>query len=183
MWLVVGLGNPGRKYARTRHNVGFLVAEALAGANRLLFQDRTDYRLCKGSMGDASIVLLEPLTFMNRSGSAVKKVMDRMNIPAENIVVVHDDLDLQTGKLRIRKTGSSGGHRGVESVIQSIASRDFVRVRIGIGRDPFMATEDYVLSKFSKVEASLISDAVEKAVDAVGVIVAEGVEKAMSRFN
>ncbi|MDA8077455.1 MAG: aminoacyl-tRNA hydrolase [Nitrospiraceae bacterium] len=180
---MVGLGNPGRKYATTRHNVGFLVAEAIAGANRLLFQDRTDYRICRGSMGDESIVLLEPLTFMNRSGSAVKKVMDRMNIPPEKVIAIHDDLDLQTGKLRIRKTGSSGGHRGVESVIQSIASRNFARVRIGIGRDPLAATEEYVLSKFSKGETPLIRDAVERAVEAVGVIITEGVDKAMSRFN
>ena len=135
MWLVTGLGNPGARYSRTRHNIGFLVLEELAARNTLEFKDKTDYRICKGSIEDDQVVLLEPLTFMNRSGAAVKKLSGKFSISPENIIVVHDDLDLGTGKLKIRKKGSSGGHRGIESIIQNIGSTDFTRVKIGIGRD------------------------------------------------
>ena len=183
MWLVVGLGNPGSRYARTRHNIGFLALDELAGGLGLAFREKTDYRICNGSIGDEKLVLMEPLTFMNRSGSAVKKVADKFAVPPEKIIVVHDDLDMETGRLKVRKKGSSGGHKGVESVIQQIGSKDFVRVKIGIGRDPFVPTEDYVLSKFRKDELSLIREALVRAVDAIRFIIDEGVEKAMNRFN
>lgn len=183
MWLIVGLGNPGIRYSKTRHNIGFIVLEELREKYCLDFREKKDYRISNGSIDNNEIIIIEPLTFMNRSGMAVQKIVDKFNIPAEKIIVVHDDLDLETGRLKIRKKGSSGGHKGIESIIQFIGSRDFIRIKIGIGRDPFIPAEDYVLSKFRKDELPLIKEAVKEAVDSIHSVVTEGVEKAMNRFN
>jgi len=183
LWLLVGLGNPGLRYARTRHNIGFMVLDRLAESLDLSFREMTDYRACSGSISGHKVVLMEPLTFMNRSGSAVSKLFSKYAVLPANLIVVHDDLDLEAGKLKIRKKGSSGGHKGIESVIQNLGCQDFIRVRIGIGRDPFVPTEDYVLSKFRKDEKSLIKDAVQKAADAVCSIIIDGADKAMNAFN
>lgn len=183
MWLLVGLGNPGSRYARTRHNIGFMVMDRLAESLGLDFREKTDYRACSGSISGHKVVLMEPLTFMNRSGSAVRKVFSKYAVLRENIILIHDDLDLASGRLKIRKRGSAGGHKGIESVIQNLGTQDFIRVRIGIGRDPFVPTEDYVLSKFGKDEKPLMKDAVQKAVDAVCSIITDGAEKTMNKFN
>lgn len=183
MWFLVGLGNPGSRYARTRHNVGFLVLEEFARGSGLEFKEKADYRICSGSMDDEKIVLIEPLTFMNRSGGVVRKIAEKFSIPPEKIIVVHDDLDLETGRLKIRKRGSSGGHKGVESVIQNIGANNFIRIKIGIGRDEFSPVEDYVLSKFRKDELPLVREAVSNAVHVIRSVVAEGVDKAMNKFN
>ena len=183
MWLLVGLGNPGTKYAGTRHNVGFLVADLFAGKHGLEFREKNGYRVCDGTVGGERVVVVEPLTFMNRSGSAVKKMIDKYFLPPANVVVVHDDLDMDTGRLKIRRGGSSGGHKGVESIIQSIGSKEFVRVKIGIGRDSDAAVESYVLSKFRKAEQPLIKAAVERAADSLEDIITSGIEKAMNRYN
>lgn len=183
MWLLVGLGNPGIRYARTRHNIGFMVLDRLTESLGLSFREKTDYRACNGSISGHKVVLMEPLTFMNRSGSPVKKVFSKNAVLPENIIVIHDDLDLETGKLKIRKRGSSGGHKGIESVIQNLGTQDFVRVRIGIGREPLVPTEDYVLSRFRKDEIPLIKDAVSRAVEAIVCLVADGPDRAMNKFN
>jgi PTH1 family peptidyl-tRNA hydrolase len=183
LWLLVGLGNPGSRYARTRHNAGFLVIEELAGREGLEFREKADYRICDGSIEGERIALVEPLTFMNRSGSAVRKAADRFAVSPENIIVVHDDLDFETGKLKIRRKGSSGGHKGVESIIQGIGSGDFIRVKVGIGRDQLVPVEKYVLSKFTKEELPLVREAVGRAADAIPFIISEGIEKAMNKFN
>ncbi|MBS1115571.1 MAG: pth, partial [Nitrospirae bacterium] len=141
MWLIAGLGNPGSRYEKTRHNVGFLAVEACirrqpfektrhnvgflaveACIRRqpLDCKEKEDYKICKGSLGDEKIILLEPLTFMNRSGIAVRRIMQKSNISPQQLIVIHDDLDLETGSLKIRKKGSSGGHKGIESIIQHI---------------------------------------------------------------
>jgi PTH1 family peptidyl-tRNA hydrolase len=183
LWLIVGLGNPGVRYARTRHNVGFLAVELFAADHGMDFREKTDYRICDGSIDGGKIVVTEPLTFMNRSGSAVRKVVDKYYLPPEKIIVVHDDLDMETGRLKIRRNGSSGGHKGVESIIQSIGSREFVRVKIGIGRDDGTAVESYVLSKFRKEELPLIREAIGRAAESVGAIITMGIDKAMNRYN
>ncbi len=183
MWIVVGLGNPGSRYSRTRHNIGFQVLDELARRHRLEFREKTGYRICSGSIEGDETVLVEPLTFMNRSGAAVGKVAGRLAVPSERIIVVHDDLDLDTGALKIRRKGSSGGHKGVESVIQNLGTKDFVRVKIGIGRSGVIPPEKYVLSKFTAAEFASVKAAVAEAVSAVHAILAEGVEKAMNRFN
>lgn len=157
--------------------------DRLAGSLDLSFREKTDYRACSGSISGHRVILMEPLTFMNRSGSAVRKVFSKYTVLPENIVVIHDDLDLETGKLKIRKKGSSGGHKGIESVIQYLGAQDFIRVRIGIGRNPLIPTEDYVLARFGKDEQPLIKEAVTRAVDAVSCIVTEGPDRAMNKFN
>jgi len=183
LWLITGLGNPGSRYEKTRHNAGFLALEEFLRSQKLEFKDKEDYKISKGSLGDEKIILLEPLTFMNRSGAAVRKIMQKSNIPPENLIVVHDDLDLETGRLKIRKKGSSGGHKGIESIIQNIGTQDFIRIKIGIGRDPFVPTEKYVLSKFRKDEMQLIKAVIEKAAESIHSIIKDGVEKAMNKFN
>lgn len=183
MWLVAGLGNPGAKYTKTRHNVGFLVLDMLSETHAMPFRETRDCAITKGNLQGVEVVLVEPLTFMNRSGSAVKKIADKYCICPENLIVVHDDLDLDTGRLKIRRSGSSGGHKGVDSIMQSIGSDSFIRIKIGIGREHFMPVEEYVLSRFSKDDLPVIREAVKRAADAVLCVVTEGVEKAMNRYN
>lgn len=183
MWLIVGLGNPGRRYARTRHNIGFLVLGEFLNKHGLEFTRKRGYRICSGSIEGTEIVLIEPLTFMNRSGAAARKIMDWFKIPPEKIIVIHDDIDMEVGRLKIRRRGSSGGHRGVESVIQNIGLSNFIRIKIGIGRDEFISTEDYVLTKFRRKELPLIMEALKKAGESIHSIITEGIDKAMNRFN
>ncbi|TAN38763.1 MAG: aminoacyl-tRNA hydrolase [Nitrospirae bacterium] len=183
MWLVVGLGNPGTRYAMTRHNIGFLVVDELTRRLGLTFKEKTDYLHCNGSINGEKTIFMEPLTFMNRSGSAVKNIFSKNNLLSENLIVIHDDLDLDPGRIKIRKKGSSGGHKGIESIIQHLGTNVFVRIKIGIGRDPFIPTEDYVLSRFRKAELPEIKEAVVTAADAVEAIIKEGPDKAMNRFN
>lgn len=183
MWLVAGLGNPGTKYAKTRHNIGFLVIEEIARRTGLRLKKEEDFRISKGSIGETEVILIEPLTFMNLSGIAVKKAISRFCLTPEKLIVIHDDIDMETGKLRIRKKGSSGGHRGVESIISYIGSKEFVRVKIGIGREKGVPVEEYVLSKFREEEIPLIRAAVSRAADSVLSIISEGVDKAMNKFN
>jgi len=183
LWLIAGLGNPGSRYEKTRHNAGFLVIEELVERLQLEFKEKEDFKISKGSLGDEKIILLEPLTFMNRSGVAVRKIMQKSNVSPERLIVIHDDLDLECGNLKIRKKGSSGGHKGIESIIQNIGTREFIRVKIGIGRDPFVPTEKYVLSRFRKDEMPMIKETIAKAAESVHSIIIEGVERAMNRFN
>jgi PTH1 family peptidyl-tRNA hydrolase len=160
-----------------------MVLDRLAESLGLSFREKIDYRSCNGSINGQKVILMEPLTFMNRSGSAVRKVFSKYAVLPANLIVVQDDLDLASGRLKISKRGSAGGHKGVESVIQNLGTQDFIRIRIGIGRDPFVPTEDYVLSKFGKNEKPLIQDAVNKAADAVCSIIIHGADKAMNTFN
>jgi PTH1 family peptidyl-tRNA hydrolase len=183
MWVIAGLGNPGRKYSRTRHNIGFMAVEEIAQRNGIEFTDRKEYRIGRGSIEGHNVILIEPLLYMNRSGPAVNAILKKFTVQFDNLVVIHDDLDMETGKLRIRKTGSSGGHKGVESIIQNIGAKDFIRVKIGIGREPGILVEDYVLSKFTRQEISAIKETIGKTTDAVHAIIADGVDKAMNTFN
>lgn len=183
MWAIIGLGNYGSKYSKTRHNLGFIVLEAVAESFDITLQEKKAYIAGRGSMAGHDVLLIEPLTFMNLSGIAVKDVLRKFNVTAENLIVIHDDLDMDTGKLKIRKNGSSGGHRGVESIIQSIGTKEFIRVKIGIGREHGISPETYVLKKFRKDELPIIKDAIQRAADAVAAIVSGGAAKAMNKFN
>jgi PTH1 family peptidyl-tRNA hydrolase len=184
MWLIVGLGNPGRKYAKTRHNVGFMVLEEFADKHGIvLTENRNGYRIGRGSVEGQKVFLAEPLLYMNLSGPVVHDLCRKFTIQTGHLVVIHDDLDMETGRLRIRKTGSSGGHKGIDSIIQSVGARDFIRVKIGIGREYGVKAEDYVLGKFSRPEMSMIKEAIQQAADAVCSLISEGVDKAMNRFN
>lgn len=183
MWIVVGLGNPGKRYSRTRHNIGFMVVEETARRYEIDFKEKEKYRIGTGSIDGEKVLLIEPLLYMNNSGLAVRDVIGRFNIPPEKLVVIHDDLDMEVGKLRIRRKGSSGGHKGIESIIQNLSSKNFARLKIGIGRQESVTSEDYVLSRFRKNEISLIKSTIERASDAVTCILLDGLDKAMNRFN
>ncbi len=184
MWVIAGLGNPGRRYSRTRHNIGFMVVEEIAHRHKIDFKDKKEgYSIGKGSIEEHDTLLIEPLLYMNISGPVIKNILRKFNIRPENLIVIHDDLDMETGKLKIRRTGSSGGHKGVESIIQSIGSKDFIRLKIGIGREDGVSAEDYVLSKFRRHEIAIIKDTMQKAADAICSIVLDSVDKAMNKFN
>jgi PTH1 family peptidyl-tRNA hydrolase len=184
MRVVAGLGNPGRRYCRTRHNIGFMVLEEFAYRYKIDFVDKKGaYRLGRGFLEGHNILLIEPLLYMNMSGPVIKKIIARFSIQPEHLLVIHDDLDMEIGKLKIKKTGSSGGHKGIESIIQCIGSRDFIRLKVGIGREDGVSAEDHVLSKFKRHELAVIKDSIKKAADAVYCIVTEGLDKAMNKFN
>jgi len=183
MWVIAGLGNPGRKYSRTRHNVGFMVVEEFAKRFEIDFKDRDKYRIGRGSIEGSAVILLEPLLYMNRSGTAVREVLKKFNVPPENLMVIHDDLDMEKGRLRIRKTGSSGGHKGVQSIIQDIGTRDFVRLKVGIGREEGLPAEEFVLRKFGRQEVNIMKDTIQEATEAIRSIIVGGADKAMNKFN
>jgi PTH1 family peptidyl-tRNA hydrolase len=170
---VVGLGNPGRSYERTRHNAGYMVADELAKRHDGSWRKRKKAEAAPVSLGPKDATLLKPTTFMNNTGSAVS------DYRPENLIVVHDDLDLETGTVRVKVGGGAGGHNGLRSIIGSLGN-DFVRVRIGIGRPPAGVTAtNYVLSRMD----SVVKDAIPKAADAVEFVVEHGAEAAMNRFN
>jgi PTH1 family peptidyl-tRNA hydrolase len=183
MWLVAGLGNPGDDYERTRHNIGFMVIDALAARHSIaLRQKTTNFKFGRGFIEEQKAILIKPLTFMNRSGAAVREALFKFD-EIENLIIVHDDLDLDTGVIRIRKTGSSGGHNGIQSIIDCLNSKDFLRLKIGISRSDRIPPERYVLRAFNKQEKPVIDEAVENAVDAIRVIISEGIAPAQSRFH
>jgi PTH1 family peptidyl-tRNA hydrolase len=183
LWIIAGLGNPGSKYAKTRHNAGFLVIDKLSEQYGIVLEEKNAYCLGKGAIEGQAVVLLKPLTFMNLSGSAVAKVLKKFNTPPGSLIVVHDDLDLNAGVIKLKKTGASGGHKGVESVIQVTGTRDFFRVKVGVGRDRDIPAEVYVLSNFRPFEKNIIKDAIIRAVDAVADIMTLGIDRAMTRHN
>jgi len=184
MKAVVGLGNPGAAYARTRHNVGFWVVDELAARHGLRFA-RSGYKadVAEGRIADADVVLLKPQTFMNASGEAVGRARRDLGLEPAEIVVVYDDLDLPVGRIRVRAAAGAGGHHGVESVIEELGSKEFPRVRIGIGKPQSGETVDYVLGPPTAEEQGALHASIERAADAVEVVLGEGVARAMSRFN
>lgn len=185
MHLVVGLGNPGAEYARTRHNVGFMVVDRLARdlgieVNRVWLRSLIGL----GYLKEKRIILAKPLTYMNRSGEAVGQLLRWYGLTPQDLLVISDDLDLPIGQLRLRRSGSSGGHRGLQSIIEQLGSRDFARLRIGIGRPPQgVEVVNWVLSEFLPEEVPAVEKAVADASLAVQVALAEGMEAAMNRFN
>lgn len=187
MWVIVGLGNPGDKYAKTRHNIGFRVIDQLSEIYNIPLRENNMYAIGRGAIKGHEVILLKPLTFMNRSGLVVRDIFRRFNISTDKLlnalIVIHDDIDLDIGIIKIKRNGTSGGHRGIESVIQEIRTKDFVRIKVGIGRDKDIPVEEYVLRDFRLSEKNLIKDVIIKSVDAAAVIVTEGIEKAMNTYN
>jgi PTH1 family peptidyl-tRNA hydrolase len=181
--VIVGLGNPGRKYSATRHNIGFRVIDSLSKRLSVGFTEKQKYLKGEGLYKDNRLILIKPLTYMNLSGVAVREVLRMRNCPTERLIVVHDDLDLSVGRIKIRERGSSGGHRGIQSIIESIGTNEFIRVKIGVGRSPEIPAEVYVLKKFSPQERELIDEAVESASDAVLSVIDKGVSGAMTEYN
>jgi PTH1 family peptidyl-tRNA hydrolase len=187
-YLVVGLGNPGPAYRGNRHNVGFLVLDVLAGRLGARFKahkGRAD--VVEGRLGpppSPRVVLAKPKSYMNLSGGPVASLRDFFKTPVEQIVVVHDELDLPYGSLRLKRGGGDNGHNGLRSVTQSLGSREYLRVRFGIGRPPGrMDPADYVLRDFSAVERKDLEFHVDRAADAVEALVLDGLEAAQNRYN
>lgn len=184
-WLIVGLGNPGPKYKDTRHNVGFVVVDALAKSEGIRFNEgRAKAVVGRGNVEDVPVALVKPFTYMNLSGRAVSAVARFYKIPSSHILVVYDDLDLPHASLRLRLKGGPGGHNGMKSVIQHLGTKEFPRVRIGIDRPTGrMPIEAYVLRKFSRDEQKSMRYTYEAAQDAIRLAVTEGMERAMNNFN
>ena len=183
-WLIVGLGNPGRKYAGTRHNIGYLVADELArrlprGESRRRF----DSQLIETGEAGGRIVLLKPETFMNLSGNAVSAAARWYRVPLDRILLVHDDLDLAFGQLRLRPGGSSGGHNGVSSVIQQLGTDSIARLRIGISRPELGSTIAYVLNRFTRDEEQQLPRVIAAAADAALSWQRDGIDVAMNLYN
>ena len=186
MKFIVGLGNPGRKYETTRHNIGFRVLDELAIRHDLSFRRsfRFPARLAKGRMGSESVRLIKPQTFMNRSGQAIGPVLRKEGGSIDDLLVVFDDTALEWGQLRIRAQGSAGGHNGVKSVMNTLGGGAFSRIRVGIGSKPDkVSLSDYVLGSFSAAERRDLDDVVGRAVDAVERVCSDGVERAMNSLN
>ena len=186
MKVIVGLGNPGREYENTRHNIGFLVLDELAGRLGLSFRRswRFPALIAKGMVGNETVRLVKPQTFMNRSGYAVGPILRKEKGGPADLLVVYDDTALDRGQLRIRAQGSSGGHNGVESVIQALGCGSFGRIRVGIGGKPdTLSLSDYVLGPFSPEERCGLEEVIRRAADAAELICTEGIEPAMNGFN
>jgi PTH1 family peptidyl-tRNA hydrolase len=184
MWLVVGLGNPGSEYARTRHNVGFMVADELAGrAGASATKAKLGAEICEGKLGAERLLFCKPMEYMNVSGEAVNRVATFWKVPVERMVVVHDDLDLPFGRLKLGAGGGHGGHNGLRSLIAHVGAA-FARVRVGVGRPPGgQDSANYVLGGFSKAEQKDLPQVLADASDAVEAIMSQGMTAAMNKFN
>lgn len=187
MILIAGLGNPGEKYRRTRHNIGFLVIDRIAEEHGIALQTKDAYSIGEGVLEGHRVTLLKPLAFMNLSGRAVQKILRKFvgsaEDPGSRLIVVHDDIDMPVGKVRLRRNGSSGGHRGIESIIAETGSKEFVRIKVGVGRDPNVPVEHFVLQSFRPDERDAVRESIEQAADAVVAIIAHGLDKAMNSMN
>jgi PTH1 family peptidyl-tRNA hydrolase len=187
LYLIVGLGNPGLKYTRTRHNAGFRVVERLAKRWQSSWgmDEKFNSRLANAEYAGQKVLLCEPETYMNRSGAAVGKLAEYFRVPPGKLLIVVDDADLPLGEIRLRPRGSSGGHHGLESIEQRLGTREYARLRIGIGRTARAVREitDHVLGRFSAEEAALLKKVLDRAGDQVECWLCEGIAKAMSQFN
>ena len=202
-WLVVGLGNPGHKYEETRHNVGFNVIDTLVGKivknigmSSVSWQDKYDAESCTLQLGENRIVCAKPLSFMNRSGEPVARLQRFYKVPLRRLIVIHDELDLSLGVVRLKNGGGEAGHNGLRSIAQVLGSKDFYRVRVGIGRPSGLPGSDditseavslsvssWVLSKFSLNEGEKVNSVCEKAADAIELVVRDGFLKAQNSIN
>ena len=185
-WLLVCLGNPGDQYENTRHNVGWMVADEVAdrqnaGIQRLKFKSVTNILTIDGE----TVLLMKPVTYMNLSGEAVRPAADFYKVPPEHILVVSDDTALAVGRLRIRKSGSAGGHNGLKNIILHLGTDQFPRLRVGVGEKPHPDYDmaDWVLGKFVGEDKKTVDAAVKRAADAIECILADGLDKGMNRFN
>jgi len=183
-WVVLGLGNPGTEYAHTRHNIGFDVVDLLAHRHRIRLNLHRDHAHCGfGMIAEAPILLAKPMTYMNRSGEAARALLQRYSLEPVRLLVIVDDVALPPGRIRIRPSGSNGGHNGLASIIQCVGTQTFPRVRVGIGSPPPGQMVEYVLSRFLPQEQPMMEEALQRAADAVEAVIAEGVQAAMNRFN
>ena len=182
MIIIVGLGNPGKKFENTRHNVGFMAVDEFAKKNNFPafeLQKKIDALISEKD----DVLLAKPQTFMNESGKSVKKIIDKNKDRVSNIIVVHDDIDLPIGTIKIVKERGSAGHKGVESIINNIGNEGLIRFRIGIGGEKAVKAMKIVLEKFSPAEQKTITETIKKVVDALDLLVKAGLDKAMNEYN
>lgn len=186
MFMIAGLGNPGKNYAGTRHNAGYMVIDALAEKYNISVMAVKNRALVgKGMIEGQKVILVKPITFMNASGESIRPLADYYKIdPQEALIVVSDDITLAPGQIRIRKKGSSGGHNGLKDIIRHLGSEDFKRIRVGVGEKPRGCDlADYVLGHFSDKEREIMDESITRAAEAVEVMIAEGPDAAMNQFN
>lgn len=185
MHLIIGLGNPGRRYEQTRHNMGFLVMDQLSVVKGIPLTDkRSDYSMGKGVIAGAPVLLAKPQSFMNLSGNAARKLFDYFRIALEDVIVIHDDLDLPFAEMRLKYGGGHGGHKGLISVMQHLGTGDFNRVRMGIGRPEVKEdVERYVLEPFAREEKKRLATLLETAAEAITEIISSGIQTAMGKYN
>lgn len=184
MKIVVGLGNPGPNYKSTRHNIGFMAVNELAGRFPVEKErSKFDAVIGETKISNEAVLLVKPLTFMNLSGNAVQPLMKWYKIPTENLLIIYDDLDLPVGEVRIRTQGGPGGHKGMTSIIERLGTREIARIRIGIGRPDHQDTVSWVLGKFSCEEEQLIGPGIQKAVEAVECWANYGINRCMNTYN
>lgn len=187
--LIVGLGNPGDKRARNRHNIGFMCTDHLAWSNGIrINKSQGQARIGSGEVAGTQVILAKPQTFVNRSGLAVSQLVRKYQVTRDRLIVIHDDLDLPSGKIRIRHGGSSAGHRGVMSIADSLGGSDFTRIRVGIGRpaiteDKDAEVVDYVLGDLTSEEEKIFEEVIPRVSDAVQSLLTEGLDATMKRFN
>lgn len=185
MFLIAGLGNPGGQYAQTPHNLGFLVVERLAARHAIrLSRKECQALIGQGSLGGKPVLLAKPQTFMNLSGVAVKPLLEKAEATPAELILIYDELDLPWGSLRVRPNGRAAGHNGIKDVIAKLGTQEFPRVRLGVHPGhPLTSGADYLLSRFSRQQIESLDSLLDFAADAVESIIAEGVEKSMTRFN
>lgn len=184
MKLIIGLGNPGEKYQATRHNVGFMVADLIA--DRLaITMDRVGWKSIygKGKYHDTDIMILKPQTYMNLSGEAVGQVCRYFKVAVEDVMVIYDDMDLPTGKVKLRPAGGAGGHKGLLSIIEHLGSEKIIRIKVGIGRPQYHNPVDYVTGIFSEEQWEEVAPAIKRAADAATALIEESVDIVMNNFN
>ena len=184
--LVIGLGNPGPKYAATRHNVGFMTVDELARRHGLRFSTRqADAAVARGEIDGTRVILAKPQTYMNNSGRAVGALARFYKLPSNRVVVIYDELDLPVGTIRMREKGSANGHNGLTSVIQHLGTQDFPRIRIGISRPAISDHKqiDWVLGRFTKDEQEVMDGTIPRAAEAVEAVITLGIERAMNKYN
>ena len=185
-YLIVGLGNPGKKYTNTRHNIGFRCADALVQAHGLSYERKkqSKAKYADGTIMGKRIMIAKPQTFMNLSGSAVQGLVNFYQIPPEQIIIIYDDLDLSPGTLRIRPKGGTGGHRGMTDIIQKIGTNDFPRIRFGIGRPPErMDPAAFVLRPFDDDEECMVKETVKRVIKTIDMWLTDGIDMAMNTYN
>lgn len=185
MYIIAGLGNPGKQYENTRHNAGFMALDALADQLGTSIEEKKHKALCgKAVIGGEKVILLKPQTFMNLSGESIRAAADFYKVDPEHIMVIYDDISLEPGQLRIRKKGSAGGHNGIKSIIAHLGTQEFPRIKVGVGAKPDrMDLADYVLGHFSQIESRVMDDAAKEAGQAAQAMILDGIESAMNRYN
>lgn len=185
MKIIVGLGNPGQEYSKTRHNVGFMVIDAIAahlGVSN--WKNKFEAQIAECKIGSDAVLLVKPQTYMNLSGNAVGAIMRWYKLNVEDVIAVYDDMDIAVGHVKLKKRGSSGGHRGVESMLLNLGKEEFTRVRIGIGRPlPNWTVVDHVLAKFPDEDQAAIDQLAEELIPVIECIVKQGIDKAMNGYN